>query len=87
MVGLVLVLSGLTALALGLMRGYRSARAALLPLLADGEPTRSLIEASRPVYARHRVRASARSVACAVLWLAVAMYGLFLTTVGAGTLR
>jgi len=87
MVGLVLLLSGLASLAWGVVRGWQAARAALLPLAADGEPTRILIEASRPLYARSRVRSSARRAACAVLWLAVAAYGLFLAAVGAGTLR
>ena len=79
---LVLILTGTYALAWGLVRGYLSARAALLPIVTEGEPTRSLIEASKPVYARTRIRASVRSAAIAVAWLTVAMYGLFLTTVG-----
>jgi hypothetical protein len=79
---LVLILTGTYALAWGLVRGYLSARAALTPLVTDGEPTRSLIEASKPVYARTRVRTSVRCAVSAVVWLSVAMYGLFLTTVG-----
>jgi hypothetical protein len=72
MPGLFLILSGLFLAAWGLWRGYVAARAALLPLTRDaGEPTRGLIEASRPVYARTRV----------------AMYGLFLATVGLEVLR
>lgn len=82
MAAVVLILTGTYALAWGLVRGYLCARAALLPLVSDGEPTRRLIEASKPVYARTRVRTSARSAAYAILWLSVAMYGLFLTTVG-----
>ncbi len=77
-----LILTGTYALAWGLVRGYLSARAALLPLVTDGEPTRRLIEASKPVYARTRVRTSVRCASMAVLWISVAMYGLFLTTVG-----
>jgi len=42
------------------------------------------VDASRPVHARTRVRAAARNVLLAVLWLAVAMYGLYLATVGLG---
>jgi hypothetical protein len=34
------------------------------------------------VHARTRVRVAARNVAVAVGWLAVAMYGLYLLTVG-----
>jgi hypothetical protein len=84
---LVLILTGTCALALGVARGYQAGRAAILPLLGEGEPTRTLIEASRPVYARARVRASARRAAFAVLWLLLAMYGLFLVTVGLEVIR
>jgi len=88
MPGLFLILSGLFLAAWGLWRGYVAARAALLPLTRDaGEPTRGLIEASRPVYARTRVRGALRNVLLAVLWLSVAMYGLFLATVGLEVLR
>ena len=83
----VLILTGTCALAWGLVRGYLSARAALLPLVADGEPTRRLIEAAKPVYERARVRSSVRSAALAVAWLVVAMYGLFLVTVGMEVVR
>jgi hypothetical protein len=82
MVSLVLVLTGTVALAWGIVRGYLSARAALLTLSGEGEPTRTLIEASRPLYARTRVRASLRCALLAVLWLVVAMYGLYMATVG-----
>jgi hypothetical protein len=84
---LVLILTGTFALAWGLVRGYLAARVALLSLVGDGEPTRSLIESSKPVYARARVRATARRVASSVLWLTVAMYGLFLVTVGLEVVR
>jgi hypothetical protein len=84
---LVLIASGTYALAWGLVRGYVSARAALLPLVGDGEPTRSLIEASKPVFARTRVRTSIRFAALAVGWLVIALYGLFLTTVGVEVFR
>lgn len=84
---LVLILTGTVALAWGLVRGYLSARAALLPLVAEGEPTRTLIEASRPLYARTRVRTSLRRAVAAVAWLAVALYGLFLVTVGVEVIR
>ncbi len=87
MAALVLILSGTYALAWGLVRGYLSARAAVLPMLGDGEPTRGAIEASRPVYERTRVRAAMRHTAFAVIWLAVAVYGLFLATVGVEVFR
>ena len=87
MAALVLILTGSFALAWGLVRGYLSARAALLPLVGEGEPTRTLIETSKPVYERTRVRASVRHAAFAVVWLAVAMYGLFLVTVGVEVVR
>jgi hypothetical protein len=87
MAALVLIVSGTFAAAWGLLRGYLSARAALMPLAGDGEPTRRLIEASQPVYSRARVRASIRSAAIAVAWLAVALYGLFLATVGMEVFR
>jgi hypothetical protein len=83
----VLILTGFFALAWGLVRGYLSARAAMLPLAGGGEPTRTLIEAAKPVYARSRVRTSVRRAASAVLWLVVAMYGLFLLTTGAEVIR
>jgi hypothetical protein len=87
MAALVLILTGTYALAWGLIRGWLSARRAVLPLVRDGEPTRRLIESSRPVYARARVRSSARSTATAVAWLLVAAYGLFLATVGVEAFR
>ncbi len=87
MAALVLILSGTYALAWGLVHGYLSARAAVLPMLSDGEPTRGAIEASRPIYQRTRVRAAMRHAAFAVMWLAVAMYGLLLATVGVEVVR
>jgi hypothetical protein len=83
MLSVVLVLSGLFATVYGLSRGYVAARAALLPLLREGEPTRTLIEASRPLHARSRLRIAARQVVIAVAWLGIALYGLYLATVGA----
>jgi hypothetical protein len=84
---LVLILTGTYALAWGLIRGWLSARRAFVPLARDGEPTRHLIESSRPVYARASIKASARSTATAVAWLVVAAYGLFLATVGVEAFR
>ncbi len=88
MPGLFLILSGPFLVAWGLWRGYAAARAALLPLARDaGEPTRGVIEASRPVYARTRVRGLLWNVVLAVMWLSIATYGLFLATVGMLALR
>ncbi|HYO42710.1 MAG TPA: hypothetical protein VES19_05870 [Candidatus Limnocylindrales bacterium] len=84
MLSAVLIATGLFATAWGCWRGYAAARAALVPLLREGEPTRALVDASRPVHARVRVRVAARHVVVSVLWLAIAMYGLFLATVGLG---
>jgi hypothetical protein len=82
MPGVVLLLSGSFAIAWGVWRGYAAARAAILPLARDGEPTRGLIESTRPLHERARVRVALRQVLLAVLWLSVAMYGLYLATVG-----
>ena len=56
----------------------------MLPLVREGDPTRTLIDATRPLHGRTRVRIAARNVALALGWLVVAMYGLFLATVGIG---
>ena len=82
MLSAVLVASGTFLAAYGCLRGYGAARAAMLPLARQGDATRTLVEASRPVAARTRVQASVRRVLLAVGWLALAMYGLYLATVG-----
>jgi hypothetical protein len=82
MVGAVLVLSGLVTVAWGSWRGYGAARSALAPLVREGDPTRTLIEASQPIHARSRVRMAARKVLLAMAWVCVSMYGLYLLTVG-----
>lgn len=87
MAAIVLILTGTYALAFGLVRGFVSARRAVTPIGRDGEPTRGLIEASRPVLERMRVRTAIRHAAFALVWLAVAMYGLFLATVGVEVFR
>jgi len=79
----VLLLAGGFLAGWGTWQGYRAASAALVPLMRKGDPTRTLIEASRPVHARTRVRVMVRQVALAIVWVSVAMYGLFLVTVGA----
>jgi hypothetical protein len=82
-----LLFSGLVTLAYGTWRGYAAARLALRPLDRDGDPTRRLIDGARPVHERTRVRGTARQVLLAVGWLSLAMYGLFLATVGITVLR
>jgi hypothetical protein len=52
------------------------------PLEREGDPTRTLIEAGRPIHARTRVRLAARHVLLAIGWLTVALYGMYLATVG-----
>jgi hypothetical protein len=81
MVDAVLVASGVVATVLGTWRGYVVAREALGPLVHEGDATRTLIDAGRPVHARMRVRLFARRVVSAMAWLALAMYGLFLVSV------
>jgi hypothetical protein len=72
-----LLLAGLAA-----WRSYAAVRLAVGPLVHDGEPTRSLIEASRPLHERSRVRSFTRHLTLSVGWLIVAGYGLFLVAVG-----
>lgn len=74
---------GLVLGAIGTWTGYRHAREALVPAAQPGDPTRSAIDAARPLRARIAVRRFARSVAAALVWLAIALYGLFLAQAGA----
>jgi hypothetical protein len=83
-VGAILGFCGFTAAFVGAWRGYAVAREAISPLTHAGEPTRTAIEATRPLYARPRVRLFVRRLAISVGWIAVAMYGLFLASVGLG---
>jgi hypothetical protein len=83
--GIVLVTCGLLAAGIGLWRGYANARSALAPLVHAGEPTRTAVEAQRPLLERARVRTVAGRVAAAVGWLFVAFYGLFLVSAGSVT--
>ena len=83
MIGSILVGCGAATIALASVRSYGLARRALAPLAHEGDPTRTAIEASRPLPMRPRVRRVARDVAGSVVWLAVAMYGLFLVSRGA----
>jgi hypothetical protein len=80
--GIVLTTCGLLAAGIGLWRGYANARLALGPLVHEGEPTRTAVEAGRPLLGRSRVRAFARRAGASVVWLVVAFYGLFLVSAG-----
>ncbi len=80
---IVLTFCGLAAFGIGAWRGYAAVRRAFAPLIHDGEPTRTAIEAARPVQDRFRVRLFVRRVTASVGWLIVALYGLYLLSVGA----
>lgn len=80
--GLVVLACGAIAVLVGTWRSYAVARQAIGPLVHDGDETRGLIEAHRPVVARARVRLFARRLAVSLGWLAVAFYGLYLTVIG-----
>jgi hypothetical protein len=76
------LVAGLVAATYAAWRSYVAARSAIAPLVREGEPTRTLIEGTRPVYARSRIRIAVRNVAVALGWLVVAMDGLFLASAG-----
>lgn len=80
--GIVLVLTGFTAAAIGAWRSYATLRDALAPLVHGGEPTRTAIDAARPIHDRMRVRLFVRRVMVSLGWLVVAFYGLFLMSSG-----
>ncbi len=80
MTALLLLAAGTFLAVWGSWRGYQCARSALVPLVREGDPTRTLIDATRPVHARTRVRVMVRHVLLALGWLTLAMYGLFLAT-------
>jgi hypothetical protein len=82
MLALVLVCTGVVAMAAGTWYGYAAARKALVPFVREGDPTRSLVEAAKPVHERVRVRAVARSVVAAVVWITIGLYGMYLVAVG-----
>jgi hypothetical protein len=82
--GTVLVVCGLVAMVYGVSRGFLVARSALGPFLHEGEATRTLIDARRPVLERTRVRLLLRRTFVALGWLAIGMYGLFLLSLGLG---
>jgi hypothetical protein len=74
----ILILCGSTALTIGVYRSFVLARQALGPIIHEGDPTRTAIDAARPVHERERVRLVAARIAGSLGWLAVAMYGLYL---------
>ena len=81
--GAVLTGSGTVLAVVGGWRGYTFARRALGPLLHEGEPTRTRLEALRPLPMRPRVRQFASRVLLSVLWLGLGFYGLYLAVTGA----
>ena len=70
------------AIVYGSWRGYVSARSAIVSILRQGDETRRLVEAAQPVHARASVRLAVRNVGWSLIWLGIAMYGLYLATVG-----
>jgi hypothetical protein len=80
--GVLLLTCGLVLAGIGTWSGYRNARQAIIALAREGDPTRSAIEAARPVHARTATRQFARSVALSLGWLGLAMYGLYLVSAG-----
>jgi hypothetical protein len=78
---IVLVACGVTLAGVGAWRGYRSTRAALLPL-HEGDPTRTMIDAARPIHARMGVRRAARAAVGGLAWLTVALYGVVMAQAG-----
>ena len=81
--GPLLIVCGMIATTIGSWRGYVVSREAIGPLIHDdGDPTRRAIDATRPAYARMRVRSFARRTVVALGWLVVATYGLALLVEG-----
>lgn len=80
--GSTLLICGFAAAVIGTFRSYGAARAAIGPLVHSGDATRTAVEQHRPVLQRSRVRLAVRRVGQAVLWLVVALYGLYLASVG-----
>ncbi len=82
--GAILGFCGLIAVIVGAWRGSVVARQAISPLVHGGDPTRTAIEATRPLLDRPRVRLVFRRLAISIGWIAIALYGLFLAGVGLG---
>jgi hypothetical protein len=79
---LLLETCGIVAIVIGGWRSYAMAREALGPVAHQGDPTRTALEAGRPILERTRVRLFLRRVAISLGWLLVAGYGLYLVAVG-----
>jgi len=79
---LLLETCGIVAVVIGGWRSYAMAREALGPVAHQGAPTRTALEAGRPILERTRVRLFLRRVAISLAWLLVAGYGLYLVAVG-----
>jgi len=79
---LLLQTCGIVAVVIGGWRSYAMAREALGPVAHQGDPTRTALEAGRPILERTRVRLFLRRLAVSLGWLLVAGYGLYLVTVG-----
>jgi hypothetical protein len=80
--GLLLMTCGLVLAGTGTWFGYRNAREAIVPAADAGDPTRSAIDAARPLHARVGMRRVVRSVATAIAWLVLALYGFYLAQTG-----
>ena len=80
--GVVLIVIGAAVVGLAAWRSYVAVRLAIGPLVHDGDPTRALVDATRPIHERTRVRGFARGLTLSIGWLIVAFYGLFLVSVG-----
>jgi hypothetical protein len=79
---LLLETCGIVAVVIGGWRSYAMAREALGPVAHQGDPTRTALEAVRPILERTRVRLFLRRVAISLAWLLVAGYGLYLVAIG-----
>jgi hypothetical protein len=79
---LLLETCGIVAVVIGGWRSYAMAREALGPVAHQGDPTRTALEAGRPILERTRVRLFLRRVAISLAWLLVAGYGLYLVAIG-----
>ena len=79
---LLLETCGFVAVVIGGWRSYAMAREALGPVAHQGDPTRTALEAGRPILERTRVRMFLRRLAVSLAWLLVAGYGLYLVAVG-----
>jgi len=73
-----LILCGTIAAMVGVYRGFVLAREALGPLVHDGDPTRTALDASKPFLFRPRVRRFTTAILGSIGWLIVALYGMFL---------